>query len=102
MEIVKPIFNIAAALLAGLFSPLVSAQAYPAKPVRMIAASSPGSGVDIVARIIAPKLAEQLGRQVVVDNRAGAGGNIGAELAAKAAPDGYTLFVSTPSQTISI
>jgi tripartite-type tricarboxylate transporter receptor subunit TctC len=99
---VKPIFNIAAVLLAGLFSALASAQAYPAKPVRMIAASSPGSGVDIVARIVAPKLAEQLGRQVIVDNRAGAGGNIGAELAAKAAPDGYTLFVSTPSQTISM
>lgn len=98
----KPILNIAAALLAGLFSPFVSAQVYPAKPVRMIAASSPGSGVDIVARIVAPKLAEQLGRQVVVDNRAGAGGNLGAELAAKAAPDGYTLFVSTPSQTISM
>ncbi len=74
-----------------------SAQAYPTKPVRMIAASSPGSAVDIVARIVAQKLGEQLGQQVVVDNRAGAGGNLGAELAAKAAPDGYTLFMgSTP------
>ncbi len=53
--------------------PPVSARAYPVKPVRMIAASSPGSSVDIVARIIAPKLAEQLGRQIVVDDRAGAG-----------------------------
>jgi tripartite-type tricarboxylate transporter receptor subunit TctC len=76
-------------------------QAYPVKPVRMIAASSPGSAVDIVARIVAQKLGEQLGQQVVVDNRAGAGGNLGAELAAKAAPDGYTLFMGTPAHAIN-
>src|SRR6187397_3141391 len=76
-------------------------QAYPTKPVRMIAASSPGSAVDIVARIVAQKLGEQLGQQVVVDNRAGAGGNLGAELAAKAAPDGYTLFMGTPAHAIN-
>jgi tripartite-type tricarboxylate transporter receptor subunit TctC len=79
----------------------VSAQPYPAKPVRMIAASSPGSAVDIVARIVAQKLGEQLGQQVIVDNRAGAGGNLGAELAAKAAPDGYTLFMGTPAHAIN-
>jgi tripartite-type tricarboxylate transporter receptor subunit TctC len=67
----------------------------------MIAASSPGSGVDIVARIVAQKLGEQLNQQVVVDNRAGAGGNLGAELAAKAAPDGYTLFMGTPAHAIN-
>src|SRR3954466_9966666 len=76
-------------------------QAYPTKPVRMIAASSPGSAVDIVARIVAQKLGEQLGQQVVVDNRAGAGGNLGAELAAKAPPDGYTLFMGTPAHAIN-
>jgi tripartite-type tricarboxylate transporter receptor subunit TctC len=77
------------------------AQAYPSKPVRMIAASSPGSAVDIVARIVAQKLGEQMGQQVIVDNRAGAGGNLGAELAAKAAPDGYTLFMGTPAHAIN-
>jgi tripartite-type tricarboxylate transporter receptor subunit TctC len=77
------------------------AQGYPAKPVRMIASSSPGSAVDIVARIVAQKLGEQLGQQVIVDNRAGAGGNLGAELAAKSAPDGYTLFMGTPAHAIN-
>ena len=82
-------------------TPAALGQAYPTKPVRMIAASSPGSAVDIVARIVAQKLGEQLGQQVVVDNRAGAGGNLGAELAAKAAPDGYTLFMGTPAHAIN-
>jgi tripartite-type tricarboxylate transporter receptor subunit TctC len=80
---------------------VASGQSYPTKPVRMIAASSPGSAVDIVARIVAQKLGEQLGQQVVVDNRAGAGGNLGAELAAKAASDGYTLFMGTPAHAIN-
>lgn len=80
---------------------VVMAQAYPAKPVRMIAASSPGSAVDIVARIVAQKLGEQLGQQVIIDNRAGAGGNLGAELAAKAVADGYTLFMGTPAHAIN-
>ena len=78
-----------------------SGQAYPAKPVRMIAASSPGSAVDIVARIVAQKLGDQVGQQVIVDNRAGAGGNLGAEIAAKAAPDGYTVFMGTPAHAIN-
>ncbi len=74
---------------------------YPAKPVRMIAPSSPGSGVDIVSRLVGQKLGANLGQQVVVENRAGAGGNLGAEIAAKAAPDGYTLFMATPSHAIN-
>jgi tripartite-type tricarboxylate transporter receptor subunit TctC len=78
-----------------------TAQAWPTKPVRVIAASSPGSAVDIVSRIIAQKLSEQLGQQVIVDNRAGAGGNLGAELAAKAPPDGYTVFMGTPAHAIN-
>ena len=82
-------------------TPAAHAQAYPAKPVRMIAASSPGSAVDIVARIVAQKLGEQVGQQVIVDNRAGAGGNLGAEIAAKAAPDGYTVFMGTPAHAIN-
>ncbi len=96
----KQMFGIACCVLAAS-APDVLAQVYPAKPVRMIAASSPGSAVDIVARIVAQKLGEQLGQQVVIDNRAGAGGNLGAELAAKAAPDGYTLFMGTPAHAIN-
>lgn len=87
-------------LLWGAF-PQAYGQNYPAKPVRIIAASSPGSGVDIVTRIIAQKLSEQLGQQVIVDNRAGAGGNLGAEIAAKAPPDGYTLFMASPAHAIN-
>lgn len=78
-----------------------SEAAYPSRPVRLITPSSPGSGVDIVARIVAQKLSEQLGQQVIVDNRSGAGANLGAEIAAKAAPDGYTLFVGTPAHAIN-
>ena len=95
----SPTVGVGCALCAA--TPAALGQAYPTKPVRMIAASSPGSAVDIVARIVAQKLGEQLGQQVVVDNRAGAGGNLGAELAAKAAPDGYTLFMGTPAHAIN-
>lgn len=73
----------------------VQAQAYPGKPIRMIVASAPGGAPDILARAVAQKLSDGLGQQVVVDNRAGASGLIGAEMAAKAAPDGYTLFLGT-------
>lgn len=84
-------------------TPLASAQgqAYPTKPLRLIAPSSPGSGVDIVARFFAQKLSEQVKQQVIVENRAGAGANLGAEIAAKSAPDGYTLFMGTPAHTIN-
>jgi len=78
-----------------------SAQAYPSKPIRLIAPSSPGSGVDLVSRMLAPPLSAELGQQVVVDNRAGAGGNIGADIAAKSVPNGYTLMMCTPSQVIN-
>jgi tripartite-type tricarboxylate transporter receptor subunit TctC len=95
-------FCLAVGLVPGFVTPpALAQQTYPNKPVRVIAASSPGSAVDIVARIIAPKLSERLGQQVVIDNRAGAGGNLGAEIAAKAAPDGYNLFMGTPAQTIN-
>ncbi len=72
-----------------------TAQNYPTKPIRMIVAFPPGGGTDIVARILGPKLAENLATPVVVDNRGGASGVIGTELAAKAAPDGYTIQLGT-------
>ena len=74
---------------------LVQAQAFPSKPVRMIVAFPPGGGTDIVARVISPKLGEEFRQQVIVDNRGGADGIIGTELAAKALPDGHTLFLGT-------
>jgi tripartite-type tricarboxylate transporter receptor subunit TctC len=85
------------ALAALSFAAATSAlaQAYPNKPVRMIVASAPGGAPDILARTVAQKLSDAFGHQVVVDNRAGASGLIGAEIAAKAAPDGYTLFLGT-------
>jgi len=75
----------------------VHAQTYPAKPVRVIVPFSPGGATDIVTRLVGQKLNEMWGQTVVVDNRAGASGNIGAELAARSAPDGYTLFMTSGS-----
>ena len=69
------------------------AQAYPSKPVRMIVPFTPGGSTDVIARVIAQKISESMGVQVVIDNRAGAGGNIGVEMAAKSPPDGYTLVM---------
>jgi len=88
------------ALLALTFMGLASAQ-YPAKPIRMILAFPPGGPTDINARVFAQKLSDQMGQQVVVDNRAGAGGNIGAAEAARAAADGYTIFYNTSAIAIA-
>jgi tripartite-type tricarboxylate transporter receptor subunit TctC len=68
-----------------------SAQTFPTKPIRIVVAFAPGGGADILARLIGPKLTESWGQPVIVDNRGGAGGILGTEVAAKAAPDGYTL-----------
>ena len=73
------------------------AQNYPVKSVRVIVPFSAGGATDIVTRLVSQKLGEMWGQQVVVDNRAGAGGNIGGELTAKSAPDGYTLFMTSGS-----
>ena len=77
------------------------AQNYPTRPIRLIVASSPGSGVDIVARLVAQRMSEGLGVQIVADNRAGAGGTIGVQIAANSLPDGYTLLMTAPSLTIN-
>ena len=73
--------------------------AYPDRPIRMIVPSTPGGGTDLAARMVAPKLSEYLGQQIVIDNRGGASGNIGAELGARAVPDGYTLTAAVASLT---
>jgi tripartite-type tricarboxylate transporter receptor subunit TctC len=97
-------FFLAGAMVAPLCAQTTSTssgQAYPAKPVRLILPFPPGGPTDLLGRVIAQKLSDQLGQPVVVDNRGGAGGNLGVELAAKSPPDGYTLVLSSPLIAIS-
>lgn len=89
-----------AALCISLEAPSVTAQSYPAKAIRLVVPSSPGGGTDIVGRVLAQKLSESMGQQVVVENRAGAGTMIGNELVAKSAPDGYTLLMGLSTLAI--
>jgi tripartite-type tricarboxylate transporter receptor subunit TctC len=86
-----------ACVASALFAFTVSAQTYPDKPVRVIVPAPPGGALDIVARYVTQKLSEPFGAQFIVDNRGGAGGGIGADAAARAAPDGYTLLLSSSS-----
>src|SRR6185436_15816213 len=87
----------AGALLAGN----ALAQAWPVKPIRLIVANAPGGGADLVARMLSERLARPLGRQMIVENRPGGSGQIGADLVAKATPDGYTLLLGTTLALIS-
>ena len=80
----------------------VAADAWPVKPVRVIIPFPPASGLDVVARLLAPALSERLGQNVVIDNRAGAGGTLGADLAAKAPADGYTLLMISTSHAFNV
>ena len=86
--------------MTGAFIANVAAQSYPARPISIILPFPPGSGNDTVARIIGPKITEELQQPVIVDNRPGAGGVVAADLASRAAPDGYTLFL--PSSSVAI
>ena len=88
-------------VLGILGAGLVSAQQYPTKPVRIVVPFAPGGGSDFIGRFIAQKLTERLGQQFIVDNRPGAGGNLGAELALKSPPDGYTLLLIAGSYTVN-
>jgi len=93
----KPLLALGAAALAMQAPDARAAQAvgYPDKPLRLIVPLTAGGPTDLIARLIAQPLGERLGRQVIVDNKPGAGGNIGAEFVAKSPPDGYTLFMGT-------
>ena len=94
----RPPLNASTIVFASLLLPCcVMAQPYPAKVVRLIVPFPAGAGVDTTTRVFTPKLSELLGQQFIVDNRGGAAGNIGAEAAARAVPDGYTLLVAPAS-----
>jgi len=88
-------------LLAVLSSAHAAGQSYPVRPIRVIVTFPPGAGSDIATRLVTAKLSETFGRQFVVDNRAGAAGNIGVDLVAHATPDGYTLLAVTAAAAIS-
>src|SRR5687768_10191160 len=98
-------FTLQAALAAAFFSAGAAfaagdSSAYPSRPIRFIAPYGAGGSYDLIARLFAQKLGEQVGQQVIVDNRAGASGRIGMEIAVKAAPDGYTIFTVGNTQVI--
>lgn len=92
---------VVAAFATGLAAALAQAQSYPNKPVRLIVPFPPGGTTDLVARIVQPKLSENLGQQVIVENRAGAGGSIAAAETARAAPDGYTLQIAFDTHAVN-
>jgi tripartite-type tricarboxylate transporter receptor subunit TctC len=97
LEMFRPVRGFGAALLAFIafaaLSAAAVAQPYPNKPVRVFVPYPPGGGTDVLARIVAPKLSENLGQQVVIDNRPGAGGTLGSAIAARAPADGYNLLI---------
>ena len=97
----KTLLALLAAACTAFAAPAALAQKFPDKPIRFIVPFPPGGGNDILARAIAPKMGEFLGQPVVIDNRAGAGGNIGTDLAAKSPPDGYTIVIASNQVTIN-
>ena len=85
------------AMWAAACWPQAGSPSFPTRPVRVVVAFTPGGGTDIIARIVAQRLGERWGQPVVVENRAGASGNIGTDLVARSAPDGYTLLMAFSS-----
>src|SRR5262245_24031130 len=92
----RPLLRIAVALMLASFASAAGAQTWPTKPIRMIAPFPAGGLVDVLARAVGEELAKTLGQPVIVENRPGAGGNIGADVVAKAEPDGHTLLMTSP------
>jgi tripartite-type tricarboxylate transporter receptor subunit TctC len=90
------VFGSLAAAVSGVYS-----QPYPSRPIRWVIPYPPGGGTDIIARIVAQKLVVNLGQQVIVDNRGGAGGTIGTDIVAKSLPDGYTILMAPTSHAIN-
>lgn len=98
--------RVIAMVLAGIIgssigSNVLAADAYPVRPIRLVLGSAAGSGSDVVSRVLSTRLSENIGQPVVVDNRAGAAGLIGAEIVSKSAPDGYTIWIATLTQHLS-
>jgi len=93
--------TVALALLLAAGSAIAQKSNYPDKPIRFVVPFAPGGGTDIIARVMAQKLSEAFGQSVVVDNRGGAGGTIGAEIAAKSTPDGYTMIMVSGSYAVN-
>jgi tripartite-type tricarboxylate transporter receptor subunit TctC len=89
------------ASLCAAIAPSEDAKNYPSKPIRFIVPYPPGGGTDVVARVLSEPLAAALGQPIIIDNRGGAGGSLGTEIAAKAAPDGYTILFTLSSHTIN-
>src|ERR1700704_131518 len=84
-------------LIGGLVSNSATSQTWPGKPIRIVIAQAPGSATDVISRVVAIPLSESLGQPIVIDARPGAGGVLGTEVAARSAPDGYTLFMANNS-----
>jgi tripartite-type tricarboxylate transporter receptor subunit TctC len=101
MTMTPTFFRALLAAAALLVSSLASAQGWPTKPITLVVPFPPGGGTDAFARPLAAQLSKQLGRQVIIDNRGGAGGTVGASVAAKAAPDGHTFFVGAVHHAIA-
>ena len=96
-RLIKCVVYLVLALIPGA----VWGQQFPSKPIKIIAPFAPGGGTDFIARVAAQKLSERLHQAVIVENRPGAGGNLGAEIALKSAPDGYTLLLIAGSYTVN-
>jgi tripartite-type tricarboxylate transporter receptor subunit TctC len=91
---------ITVAITVGMAHPAIAEPTYPSKPIRLIVPFVPGGSTDVVARLLGAELKNELGQSVIVENKPGAGGNIGGDVVAKAAPDGYTLLLAAAGPTV--